>query len=191
MLENVPVLNFDHYEKYIEWPQDTNQWTSNEADLRQIRIPRLKEDLSSLLKGIQVVDPLNGKIISPSKYILIEEPSGRERDEIKAYIDLVVYVDVPQDICVTRLIERVVDMEVWNSQGTFEGETKESLVKQLTAVTSWIQHYRKARSMYMTGSDLARRHADIVVNGLLPIEEITSIILSEVKGKENENKKFG
>jgi uridine kinase len=61
-------------------------------------------------------------MIAPSKYILLEEPSGRERGEIREYIDLVVYVDVPQDVCVARLIERVINMKVWNSQGTFAGE---------------------------------------------------------------------
>jgi hypothetical protein len=89
------------------------------------------------------------------------------------------------------LIERVIEMAVWNSQGTFEGETKENLVKQLNAAASWISHYQQARSMYMAGSNLAQRNADIMVNGMLPVEEVTSKILSEIKNKDNENTKFG
>lgn len=184
-LGNASVLTFDHYEKYIEWPQDMNQWISTGADPSQIRIPRLKDDLLSLLKRIPVTDPLDGRMISPSNYILLEEPSGRERNEINELIDFVVYIDVPQDICVTRLIERVTHMKMWDAQGTFTGETKENLVKQLNAVVSWINHYRQSRSMYMAGSELAQRTADIVVNGMLPVEEITDEILSVVMELQN------
>jgi len=43
MLGDAPVLIFDHYEQYIEWPQDINQWMSDGADPNQIRVPKLKE----------------------------------------------------------------------------------------------------------------------------------------------------
>lgn len=96
---------------------------------------------------------------------------------------MVVYVDVPQDVCVARLIERVINMRVWNSQGTFAGETKKNLVQQLNAVASWITHYQKARPMYMAGSHIVQQNADIVVSGLKTVEEMTSDILVEIKNR--------
>lgn len=183
ILENAPVLTFDHYENFIEWPQDLHQWISDGADPDQIRIPKLKEDLLSLLQGKPIIDPIDGKPITPSRYILLEEPSGRERGEIREYIDLVVYIDVPQDVCVARLIERAIDMGVWNSQGTFEYETKEDLVRQLNAVAAWITHYKKARSMYNAGNRMVQQKADIVVNGLKTVNEITADILNEIEDK--------
>jgi len=180
-LENAPVLIFDHYEKYIEWPQDINQWIHDGADPDQIRIPKLKEDLLSLLKGKSVTDPLDGKLISPAKMILLEEPSGGQREEIREMIDLVVYIDVPQDVCVSRLVERVIDMDMWNAKGTFEDETKEDLVRQLNAVASWVIHYQQARPMYMLGSRMAQQKADIVVDGMKTIEEIAADILNGIK----------
>ena len=183
-LENAPILFFDHYEKYIEWPHDMNRWIKEGADLTQIRIPRLKEDLLSLLQGRPITDPLEGKSIAPSKYILIEEPSGRERGEIREYIDLVVYIDVPQDVCVLRLVERVINMDVWNAKGSFEGETREDLVHQLNAVATWITHYQRSRPMYMLGSQMAQQQADIVVNGMKTVEELTTAILNEIKDKQ-------
>ena len=183
-LENAPILFFDHYEKYIEWPQDMNRWIKEGADPNQIRIPRLKEDLLSLLQAIPITDPLEGNAIAPSKYILIEEPSGRERGEIREYIDWVVYVDVPQDVCVIRLVERVIDMEVWNAKGSFEGETKEDLVHQLNAVATWITHYQRTRPMYMLGSQMAQQHANIVVNGMKTVKELTTEILNEIEDRQ-------
>jgi uridine kinase len=183
MLEDAPVLIFDHYEQYVEWPQDMIQWINDGADPHQIRIPKLKEDLLSLLNGKMIADPLNGKVIAPAKNIILEEPSGRERQEIREYIDMVVYIDVPQDVCVTRLVERTLDMGVWNSKGTFEGETKEDLVRQLNSVAAWISQYQRARSMYIQVSRIVQAKADIVVNGLKTVNEITIEILNAMKDK--------
>ena len=95
LLGGSPVLTFDHYEQYAEWPQDIDQWIRAGADPNQVRVPRLKEDLLSLLEGTSITHPLDNRTIDSSEYILVEEPSGRERQEIAEYIDLVVYVDVP------------------------------------------------------------------------------------------------
>ena len=95
LLGGSPVLIFDHYEQYAEWPQDIDRWIRAGADPNQVRVPRLKEDLLSLPAGASITHPLDNRTISTSEYILIEEPSGRERQEIAESIDLVVYVDVP------------------------------------------------------------------------------------------------
>ena len=181
MLEDAPVLTFDHYEQVIEWPQEINQWMRDGADPNQIRVPKLKEDLLSLLDGAPITDPFNGIVMNPAKYIILEEPSGRERHEIEVYIDLVVFIDVPQDVCVARIIERLMNMGVWKSQGTFEGETKENLVRQLNAIALWITQYRKARSMYIGVSQIVQEKADIVVNGMKTVDEITTDILNAIK----------
>jgi len=184
ILGNAPVLIFDHYVLYVEWPQDMVQWVKNGADPSQIRVPQLKDDLLSLLEGKAVTDPKNGNLLSPSKYILLEEPSGRERQEIRKYIDLVVYVDVPQDICVTRIFERVVDTNTWKSKGTFQDEPKDELVQQLNAVALWITQYQQARPMYIQVSQIVKEKADIIVDGLKTVDEITADIISFLRNRE-------
>jgi uridine kinase len=185
ILGGAPVLIFDHYGQYIEWPQDMEQWMMDGADPGQIRVPKMKADLLALLEGNAVTDPQNGSVLSPAKYILLEEPSGRERQEIREYIDLVVYIDVPQDVCVTRLMERVVDMEVWKSKGTFQAENKRNLVRQLNAVALWLTQYQRARSMYIQVSQIVQAKADLVVNGLKAVDEITSEIMGTLNDKQD------
>jgi uridine kinase len=184
ILGGAPVLIFDHYGQYIEWPQDVEQWINDGADPNHIRVPKLKDDLLSLLAGRTIIDPQGTNVLSPSKYILLEEPSGRERQEIREYIDLVVYIDVPQDVCVTRLVERAVDMKVWNSKGTFQGETKKDLVRQLNAVVLWMTQYQRARSMYIQVSQIVKENADIIVNGLKAVDEITTELVSILNNKQ-------
>ena len=180
---DVPVLYFDHYEKFIEWPTDMDQWIHNGVDPNQIRVPRLKEDLLSLMNGVPISDPLDGRILTPAEYIILEEPSGRERSEIKDYIGLVVYIDTPPDVCVARLIERGVDMDLWKTKGTFKSETKENLVRQLNTVALWVNHYQCTRSMYMMGSRIVQKNADIVVDGMKTVQEISNDIMNSIKGK--------
>jgi len=187
-LNDAPILFFDHYEKYVEWPPDIKQWIEDGANPEQIRIPKLKDDLHTLLKGSSITDPFNQKTITPSEYIILEEPSGRERNEIKEFIDLVVYIDVPQDICVLRLIERVINMDAWKNGGTFEGESRESLVKQLNAVASWITHYKRFRSMYIVGSSKVKAKADFIVDGMESVEGITTSIIKIIKEKQRKVK---
>ena len=184
ILGDAPVLIFDHYGQFIEWPRDMSQWMIDGADPNQIHIPKLKEDLLSLLKGEAVTDPFDGRVITPSKYIILEEPSGRERQEIREYIDLVVYIDVPQDICVIRLVERALNMEVWKSNGTFESENKEDIVRQLNAVALWTTQYQRARPMYIQVSRIVQEKADVTVSGIKTVNEITTDIMNAIKDKQ-------
>jgi uridine kinase len=180
LLGNCPTLIFDHYEQYVEWPQDMSRWIEEGADPSQIRVPRLKEDLLSLLEGVPITYPVDGEVVHPAEYVIVEEPSGQERWEIAAYIDLVVFIDVPQDVCVARMVQRTMDMEVWDSERTFENQSKKDLVRQMNAVASWVTHYLRARSMYVGVSSAVKRKADIVVDGMRPVDEIVAEIVSAI-----------
>lgn len=185
-LENAPILMFDHYGQYVQWPTDFERWIRDGADPKAIRIPRLRDDLLALLAGNTIINSLDGKLIHPGKVILLEEPSGRERAEIRDLIDLVVYIDVPQDVCVIRLVERVLDLPTWQSHGTFEGQPQETIVQQLDTVALWITQYQHARSMYILVSQQVRENADLVVDGMKPVDEIVNEIVDAVKTKQIE-----
>lgn len=181
-LGDAAVLHFDHYGQYVEWPQDLTRWMNEGADPSGIKVPKLKDDLLSLLDGKTITDPLNGNTITPAKFIILEEPSGRERQEIRDIINLVVYIDVPQDICVIRMIERAIDMKIWHSKKTFEAEPKEYLVPQLNSVALWITQYQYARSMYIQVSQIVKENSDIIIEGMKAVNEIVSDIQRKIKG---------
>ena len=181
LLKDAPILKFDDYEKYIEWPADMAQWMKDGFDPNAIRIPKLKDDLVSLRKGEAINYPVDNQEIKAEEFIILEEPSGQQRAEISELIDLVIYIDVPQDVCVIRMIHRTIAMEVWHSAGTFENEPKEEIVRQLDSVATWLNQYQKARQMYMTVSEVVKNNSDVVVNGLLPIDEIVNEIIDEIR----------
>ena len=186
LLGGSPVLIFDHYEQYAEWPQDIDQWIRAGADPNQVRVPRLKEDLLSLLKGTSITHPLDNRTINSSEYILVEEPSGRERQEIAEYIDLVVYVDVPQDMCVVRVVQRALGMTGPDFERTVESESRQGLARRLKAVAFWLAQYERMRSVYIEVSGIVKQKADIVVDGLRPVDEIAQQVLDAIEGLEKQ-----
>jgi len=182
LLGDSPVLIFDHYEQYAEWPQDIDQWIRAGADPNQVKVTRLKEDLLSLLAGTSITHPLDNRTIDSSHYILVEEPSGRERQEIAEYIDLVVYVDVPQDMCVVRVVQRALGMTGSDFERTVESESRQGLAGRLKAVASWLAQYKRMRSAYIGVSRIVKQRADIVVDGMRPVDEIAQQVLDAMEG---------
>jgi uridine kinase len=181
LLGDPPVLVFDRYDRYAEWPQDLDQWIRAGADPNQVRVPRLKEDLLLLLEGTPTTHPHDNEVVNPSEYILIEEPFGRERQEIAEYIDLVVYVDVPQDVCTVRVVQRALGMAEADFERTVEDESREDLVRRLKAVAYWLAHYMRMRSAYIGVSSAVKQKADIVVNGMRPVDEIAEAVLDAME----------
>jgi uridine kinase len=172
LLGGAPTLIFDHYDRYAEWPQDLDQWMRAGADPNEVRVPRLKEDLLLLLEGASITYPFDNRVVDPAEYILIEEPFGRERQEIAGHIDLVVYLDVPQDVCAVRVVQRALGMAGVDAEKGVEDEAREDLARRLKAVASWVSHYVRMRSAYIEVSNAVKQKADIVVDGLKPVDEI-------------------
>ena len=186
LLGGPPVLIFDHYERYAEWPRDIDQWIRAGADPNEVRVPRLKEDLLSLLEGTSITHPLDNRTINSSEYILVEEPSRRERQEIAEYIDLVVYVDVPQDVCVVRLVQRALGMTGSDFERAVESESRQSLARRVKAVASWLAQYMRMRSAYIGVSDIVKQKAEVVVDGMRPVDEITQQVLDAIECLEKQ-----
>ena len=181
LLPGAPTLIFDQYEQFAELPQDMGRWFRKGADPNQIKIPRMKEDLLSLLAGESITHPLDNRVVDSSAYILIEEPSGRERQEIAEYIDLVIYVDVPQDVCVVRVARRAMGMGGADFESAVEAESREELAKRLQAGAFWLTHYMRMRPIYMGVSNRVKQKADIVLDGMRTVDEIARQALGAIE----------
>jgi uridine kinase len=181
LLGGPPVLIFDDYDQTAEWPPDVDEWIRAGADPDQVSVPRLREDLLSLLAGRSITHPLDNRTIHPADVILVEEPSGRERREIGETIDLLVYVDVPQDVCAMRVVQRALGMTGAESDAAVEAESREALVGRLRAVASWLARYERMRLVYIGVSTRVKRTADIVVDGMGPVDDMARQVLDAIE----------
>lgn len=89
-----PYLLFDDYVDPDTYPNDMKRWVDEGADVSLIKTPRFTEALQSLVCK------------SKADYIFVEEPFGRERGTLKPWIDSVILLDIPLEICLARVIQR-------------------------------------------------------------------------------------
>ena len=69
ILEKSPILKFDDYEEYVDWPEDMGQWIKNGSDPSGITVPKLKNDLLLLLSGKSIKNPKSGEIVEPGNCV--------------------------------------------------------------------------------------------------------------------------
>jgi len=179
-LDNVAVLVFDEYGKHSEWPKDFAQWIAQGGDPSYVRNPRLQKDLELLLDGRSIQHPLDQHVISSSPIILLEDPFGRTRPDITKLIDLVLFVDLPTDLSVTRLAQRALGLDSSLSYEDLSGLPKEDLVKRIEATQRVLDDYAQHRVMYTVLIEPVRATADIILDGAKSVEEVLEDALEAI-----------
>lgn len=102
-LADAATLSFDHYEDITGKPlHEIKQWLEAGADFDQFVIPGLAGDLKRLKEGEAVTDPVSSEIVEPQKYILFEMPFGKAHVATAASIDLLLWIDLPLDVALSR-----------------------------------------------------------------------------------------
>jgi uridine kinase len=172
-LENAATLIFDQYDRYAIWPQDMDKWIQEGADPNQVTVPKMIEDLRKLLEGKEIDHPNENRKITPSKYILIEDPFGLEREEIAQYADLLLFVDIPPDVSIVRLVRRSIGMKDEEFEKEIESESKAQLLKRLNSIGIWLKQYMRLRPGFGI-TEIIKQKAGFVVDGMKPIEEMVT-----------------
>jgi len=104
-LGDATTLFFDDYERITDSPaKDLVQWLQNGANIDEFIVPQLAADLARLKRGETIVHPATGATVTPRKYIVLEMPLGKEHGETAPFIDLLLWIDLPADMAVTRKI---------------------------------------------------------------------------------------
>lgn len=102
-LADAATLSFDHYEDITgKPPHEIKQWLQAGADFDQFVIPGLAGDLQRLKEGEAVTDPVSREIVESKKYIVFEMPFGKAHAATAASIDLLIWIDLPLDVALSR-----------------------------------------------------------------------------------------
>jgi uridine kinase len=176
LLGKATALYSDSYERNGKWHPDSRQWVEQGCDPNQwVSIPQLVEDVQALRQGRAITLPESRQVIEPAAYLVLEEPWGRERDELRPWIDFVVHVDIPLDIALCRkLLREAVDPSLARDPLAF---LKDYLTYRLGEV------YRRQQQ--------AGAHADLVVDGLRSSDDLAREIVSVIRLHSQESSPSG
>lgn len=157
-LGNATALYFDDYMRVSTYPPDLMDWLARGADVDEWKTPQLASDLRALRTSGEYA------------FVLVEEPFGRRRAEMRELIDAAAHIDVPADVLLARRLLRRLTEE----REQFGDDLFARLHRDLT------EHLTTDRSLEIAGAANAREAADIVLDGRRPIEELVETLTAEI-----------
>ena len=149
-------------------------WLATGADPNDWKTPQLSNDLHMLRMGREVPHPNGTTVLSPTRYIVVEEPFGRERQEMAPLIDFVAAIDVPLEIALARRLRRNLRMELeqWPAEQVLE------------RVDSYLKVYIELlATLYRTINTRALASCDLAVDGRMPAEQLAEQIVATVRNQ--------
>lgn len=137
------VIHFDRYP--VHMPDDLPGWLGNGADFNQWLAPELEADLVRARESDEVV--------------VFEAPLGRRHELTGVYIDFLVFIEIPLEIALARLVRR-------------------ELAGESAMLVEYIDAYEAvARDVYREQLRQVAPDADLVVDGRVPVETNVGLIL--------------
>lgn len=161
LMLNCRTLRFDDFIDADSYPASMRNWLDSGADPALILTPRLVAALQQA-RAEAIAQP------GSPPFLLLEEPFGRQRPEIAAYIDKVVLLQVPLARCLSRVIQRNLAQ---HSAG---------------AAAAHIENYLQRYDDYLyqayqeTVSQVAA-NCDLIINDLSPAATIATTIANWLK----------
>jgi uridine kinase len=168
------ALRIDDYEASSFFP-DTAQWLAESADPNAFHTPQFIADVRSLRSGIAITPPDTSVAIQPARFLIVEEPFGRGRDQMQDLIDFVAHIEIPLEIALARKILRQNAFLPWE-------QDPEVFIAHLREFLSW--YLSVGRTFYLAIRDRVLKNCDLVVDGIRPPEEIAEAIVTAVQAKQ-------
>lgn len=130
---------------------DLLQWYKDGADVNKYNLQLLADDIDLLLH-------------EDLDYIFLDYPWGYRHNLISKYLDFSIFIDTPLDIAYARRLLR-----------DFKDKTVEAVLYDADF------YLKQGRALYVHGEEMARKEADLVVDGSMTLDDIVEQIHKEVK----------
>ena len=150
----------------------------------------LTQDLQNLRRGNHITYPGDNRQINAGKVIILEEPTGRTRKGMSDKIDFLVYINLPLEVSLARVILRSIKQSEDEGINAFyktigpQFEPKFSVEKptMLMHILVWqLEMYLKQhRQQYLVDHENNLKDADLVVDGLKSLNQLILEITEKV-----------
>lgn len=176
LLGDAITLFFDDYASVSTYPSDIGAWIRDGANPNAWKTPRFARDLLALRQGDPISPPGGATQRASARFIVVEEPLGRERQEMREAIDLVAIVDLPLEVALARRICR-------NIQAGLEDSA--AAVECLQSLNQFLNAYLdgQIREGYLAINRIALATCDVILDGLKPSEELAEQVVQAVRAR--------
>lgn len=176
MLGNAVALRFDDYKETSTYPL-VSAWLEGGTDPNEFITPQFVADVRSLKNGSAILHPETKAKIGPVNFVVIEEPFGKARIEMRALIDFHVQIEIPLEVALARKIMRDFLSNV------------EDLNEAMKRLQSYIEFYLRAgRALHIAVRNRALQDRELLVDGTLPSETVAQNIFEAVLAKRGGQK---
>ena len=174
---------FDDYFVEQNYPSDIDKWLKDGADLNSWKSPELVKDLATLKSGETIKHPKTGAEQQQNRFIIIEEPTGRQRQEMSELIDYVIVLDTPPAISVARRILRNITQVPVDR---LNEAPKEALVAEygrfLNHYTDYLTGYVSTTyDVYVNILNQVKNNCDLVIDWRLTTDQQVELMIKELK----------
>ncbi|MFT5797889.1 MAG: uridine kinase [Candidatus Azotimanducaceae bacterium] len=173
-LPNAEALYFDDFASLGNDVQEIQHWVDNGADPNWIKTPKLAEHLKNIRENA------NSDKNGPRLVVILEEPFGSSRDEIRPHVDMAVHLHLEPDIALGRRLLRAVQIHQTSDQKPDDQILIKSLHGQLTAFLTI------GRAAYSSAEQNAKTHAELILDGNGTIDALVEQLVDAIKIKKME-----
>ncbi|MHA2009169.1 MAG: hypothetical protein ACXABO_16345 [Promethearchaeota archaeon] len=162
-------LLWDDYEHLLKLDIDDRiKWIQEGPDFNKWRTEEFVEDIRCLIKGKSIKHPISKEVIEAAQYIIVEDPTGRIRNVMSKLIDFLIFIELPFEVSLVRLISR----ELNNTQRWGNSDQMIQFFKQY--ISDYLPFYYP---MYKYVEEMVRNDADLIVNGLQSVDEMAEKVV--------------
>lgn len=159
LLGDAVVVHFDAYVESSSYPVDLRRWLDEGANVDLWKTPGLAAAVRALRGG-------------EARHVLLEEPFGKLRGEMRDLIDFSVHLRVPADVLLARRLKRRLQED--RNQG-------EALLNRVRNDLEF--HLATGRDLETVGAAAVEAVADRVMPGTRPLEELARELVSEIHAR--------
>jgi len=175
-LGDADSLQFDDYTRGSDYP-NIPQWVAGGCDPNQWVSPGLGEHLALLKHGLKVHTPNTDRVVEPRKFMFLEEPFGRARAAIAAYVDMAVAIDLPIDVALARRLLRDINTPDMTSSAQKARDHVDSYCRRFL--------FESRRELILAGQRWALQNCDLVLDGTKPMAALTAELLTALNEFQN------
>lgn len=174
LLGTASCFHFDDYGEAMQQPEDGLAWIAAGADLTAFVLPEVGRDIGRLRQGETVVSP-TGRRVEHAQFLVVEEPFGRGRTDMRGLVDLSVCIDLPMEVALARRLLEVL--------GKWSGTAEERL--------QWMEGYLKSylfegmREVYIAINERVKQDCDLILDGTQSVGDNAQRVVEAVRSRQS------